>query len=1197
MKTLYTIIFIFFSYLSIANVIFVNHAAAGANNGSNWSNAYTNLQLGIDNATNGDSVWVALGTYTPSQYGFVMKEGVKIFGGFNGSETVFSQRNITINTTLLMQAVSCNYLIRNDNNQLTSATVLDGFEITNGNNNPNNNYCIYNRIASPTFSKCVFNMCSSYYGSIYNYVSSSQFINCTFKNNTNINNGIINNNYNAESTLTNCNFLNNVGSCLIANSSSIGFNITNCEFNSNSGGTSVYVWDGQMLMMTQCRFFNNAGSWGGAVYNRSVQSVIRDCIFVNNSASSSGGAVTNEYYSPEFTNCIFVNNSTPYYGGAIRNAFSSPVIRNCTIVGNNAGLNINGYIDGGGCMSNHYSNTTLINSVIWGNSGTGFHNNGSSPSISFSCGQVPGGNNNVNSNPMLLNINNPAGGDGIYGTGDDGMRILSCSPAANTGNNTAVPSSTMYDLVGNPRITLGTVDMGAYESQSNCQLRRYVRRDAPGPFDGTSWATAYNDLQIAISVSEYGDSIWVAAGTYEPPYVPPIPVNESFVMKDGVKIFGGFNGSETQFSQRNFNVNNTILRGVSIFRVIDNSTNYLSTMSELDGFVISNGGGIYTWVDEDGITHINYQIGGNGAGIYNKNSSPVIRNCQFNNNDAYNNFGGAIYNDNSSAQILNCTFQNNKTDYYSGGAIYNKQFSGIIQSCNFSNNLAKIGGAIFTEHSNGIIQLCDFYQNTASYGGGMFSTYNDSTHILNSKFLSNTATYFGGGIDIYGSFNLIKNCFFINNEAPDPSPPARPNEGQGGAIYSYNSYPKLQNCVFSQNFSKKGSAISSSGSNLDVRNCTFAHNSSSELNGTLFFDDSNPNILNSIIWDNNSGIVSSPNSNIIVQYCNVQGGYTGVGNIHLNPLFINEFNPAGADEIYGTYDDGLNVSTCSPAINSGFNSGVGVDNTVDIAYNPRITFTTVDLGAYETQTSAPDNLATMTDTNLSITQTINSGGVNTFTNNCNSLITKVNSLGVNPINGTTTAKVWIENSPPNHFVKRHYEVAPASNINTVTGKVTLYFYQDEFDDYNLLNGIELPKSPTDVNGLSHLVIEKYDGVSSDNSGLPSSYSGNHTIIDPENSDVIWNATLNRWEVSFNTTGFGGYFVSTNSPVTYIFIGDGNWTETSNWYRGIVPPTMLPAGANIVINPIVGGQCVLNTTININISHQIIVAKNKIFRIL
>ena len=85
---------------------------------------------------------------------------------------------------------------------------------------------------------------------------------------------------------------------------------------------------------------------------------------MNNSASSSGGAVTNEYYSPEFTNCIFVNNSTPYYGGAIRNAFSSPVIRNCTIVGNNAGLNINGYIDGGGCMSNHYSNTTLINSVI-----------------------------------------------------------------------------------------------------------------------------------------------------------------------------------------------------------------------------------------------------------------------------------------------------------------------------------------------------------------------------------------------------------------------------------------------------------------------------------------------------------------------------------------------------------------------------------------------------------------------------------------------------------------------------------------------------------------------------------------------------------------------------------------------------------------------------------------------------------------
>ncbi|MDQ6814325.1 MAG: T9SS type A sorting domain-containing protein, partial [Bacteroidota bacterium] len=51
-----------------------------------------------------------------------------------------------------------------------------------------------------------------------------------------------------------------------------------------------------------------------------------------------------------------------------------------------------------------------------------------------------------------------------------------------------------------------------------------------------------------------------------------------------------------------------------------------------------------------------------------------------------------------------------------------------------------------------------------------------------------------------------------------------------------------------------------------------------------------------------------------------------------------------------------------------------------------------------------------------------------------------------------------------------------------------------------------------------------------NTGLPASYSGATTLIDPADGDIIWNAEANRWEVTFDVTGFGAFFVQTNTTV-------------------------------------------------------------------
>lgn len=157
-------------------------------------------------------------------------------------------------------------------------------------------------------------------------------------------------------------------------------------------------------------------------------------------------------------------------------------------------------------------------------------------------------------------------------------------------------------------------------------------------------------------------------------------------------------------------------------------------------------------------------------------------------------------------------------------------------------------------------------------------------------------------------------------------------------------------------------------------------------------------------------------------------------------------------------------------------------------------------------------------------------------------IAKVVAAGGTPVAGTVTGKVWVRNTVPYYvtrpFVPRSFEITPDVNAATVTGRVTLYFTQSDFDKYNAVpNGADLPKEPTDAEGnKANLRVFKFPGTSSDNSGDPGSFTQTgKVVIDPDDNDIVWNATLSRWEVSFNTTGFSGFFVANNDelllPVT------------------------------------------------------------------
>ncbi len=201
----------------------------------------------------------------------------------------------------------------------------------------------------------------------------------------------------------------------------------------------------------------------------------------------------------------------------------------------------------------------------------------------------------------------------------------------------------------------------------------------------------------------------------------------------------------------------------------------------------------------------------------------------------------------------------------------------------------------------------------------------------------------------------------------------------------------------------------------------------------------------------------------------------------------------------------------------------------------------------------------------------------------NNLVTSINSTGSTPVNGNINSRVWVELTQPINYAKRHYEIIPDNNPTGATGKITLYFTQLEFTNFNAINTIKLPINGTDAaNNKANLLIEKRTGVSSNGTGLPISYptTAAPVTINPADADIFYNSLYSRWEVSFNVTGFGAFFVKTTAailPNIYTFTGSGDWNITSNWLGGYIPPTNLTAPHEILIDPIISGECVLPIT--------------------
>ena len=279
---------------------------------------------------------------------------------------------------------------------------------------------------------------------------------------------------------------------------------------------------------------------------------------------------------------------------------------------------------------------------------------------------------------------------------------------------------------GNPaRTAWASITVQVYIRNSSTRI--YVDEEAAGPtHDGTSWATAYKDLQVALGEADADgkNEIWVAEGTYRPDLSDPGEQSLYFGLVADVGVYGGFDPSigHDSWEERDWVNNKTILSGdINVQGVPgDNSRNvvYSEADSVLDGFTITGGNsnsfgsgikstGSFTL--SNCVIYDNQANSGGGLGLLNYNCS-VITNCVFSVNTASND-GGAIsvfFGDNYPT-LINCLFTGNTAE--NGGAIYNDRSDPILINCTFNGNSAVSNGKdMYNKDSNPKLTNCILWE-------------------------------------------------------------------------------------------------------------------------------------------------------------------------------------------------------------------------------------------------------------------------------------------------------------------------------------------------------------------------------------------------------------------------------------------------------------------------------------------------------